>query len=361
MPAKKRRSFGKIVKMRSGRYQASYISPQGQRETAPDTFVRRRDAEVWLSRVEADISRGAWIGQEGAHIVFTDYADEYLKRPSIGDRWREMCTINLKLHLADLSSLKLTEISSRRVRTWHDKVSASKDHGSTVVAQSYRFLRAVMNQAVRDELILKNPCNIPGAGSDQAPERQIATPQQLADLLEALHPQYRAPVLVAAWCSLRRGEIINLTPEDVDLEAAEIHVRDAKTRAGIRTVKIPPHLVPVLEEAQQWSSDRWFFTNRRGLQLTGNTFYRAFERARAGVGLKHLTIHDLRHTGNTYAAAAGATTKDLMKRLGHSSDVAARRYLHTVEGRDAEIAQRLSEIAEHGNPAKLPKQLRGLH
>ncbi|KPC68012.1 integrase, partial [Thermoactinomyces vulgaris] len=104
-----------------------------------------------------------------------------------------------------------------------------------VVAQSYRFLRAVMNQAVRDELILKNPCNIPGAGSDQAPERQIATPQQLTDLLEALHPQYRAPVLVAAWCSLRRGEIISLTPEDVDLEAAEIHVRDAKTRAGIRT------------------------------------------------------------------------------------------------------------------------------
>jgi hypothetical protein len=41
--------------------------------------------------------------------------------------------------------------------------------------------------------------------------------------------------------------------------------------------------------------------------------------------------------------------------------LAARRYLHTVEGRDAEIAQRLSEIAEHGNPAKLPKQLRGLH
>jgi integrase len=50
----------------------------------------------------------------------------------------------------------------------------------------------------------------------------------------------------------------------------------------------------------------------------------------------------LRHTGQTLAAAAGATLKDLMKRLGHSSQAAANRYLHAVEGRDAEIAAALS-------------------
>jgi integrase len=359
MPAKKRRSFGKIVKMRSGRFQASYISPQGQRETAPDTFIRRRDAEVWLSRVEADISRGAWVGQEGANILLDDYAKEYLQRPSIGDKWRGTCLDNLRLHMTDLRSLALTEISSRRVRQWFDKVSASDAHGKTVVAQSYRFLRAVMNQAVRDELILKNPCNIPGAGSDHAEERQIATVEQLGTLLGAMAPRYRAAVLIAAWCSLRRGEIVNLKPEDVDLEANQIHIRKAKTRAGIRTVAIPPHLVPFLEAAREWSSEEWFFLNERGLPLTGHTFYRAFQRARDDIGLPRLTIHDLRHTGNTFAAAAGATTKDLMKRLGHSSDAAARRYLHTVDGRDDEIAKALSEIAAHGDAAKLPKRLKG--
>lgn len=359
MAAKKRRRFGQIKPMRSGRFQASYINPHGVREYAPDTFAKRRDAEVWLTQVEADISRGTWFSQEGANIVFEDYAKEYLQRSSIGDKWRGTCLDNLRLHLTDLAPLALTAITSRRVRQWYDKVSASDKHGDTVVAQSYRFMRAVMNQAVRDELIVKNPCNIPGAGSDNAEERQIATPQQLEDLLKVLDLRYHAPVLIAAWCSLRRGEIVGLQPEDVDLEAKVLHIREAKTRAGIRTVAIPPHLLPFLEVARQWSDGTWFFTNERGRKLTGHTFYRAFERARSKVGLDHLTIHDLRHTGNTFAAAAGATTKDLMRRLGHSSDAAARRYLHTVDGRDDEIAQALSEIAAHRNPAKLPKRLKG--
>ncbi|SDD49323.1 tyrosine-type recombinase/integrase [Glycomyces harbinensis] len=359
MPAKKRRSFGKIFKLRSGRFQASYINPQGQREYAPDTFVKRRDAEVWLSRVEADISRGVWIGQEGANIVFADYAKEYLQRSSIGDRWREMCTINLKLHMTDLTSLTLAEISSLRVRQWHVKVSASKDHGKTVVAQSYRLLRAVMNQAVRDELIVKNPCNIPGAGSDKAPERQIATPQQVDKLLETILPRYRAPLLIAAWCSLRRGEIVNLRVADVDLEGSELHVTDAKSEAGVRTVAVPSNIMPYLVAAQEWSDGTWFFTSPHGGRMKANTFYAAFVRTRSELGLDHLTIHDLRHTGNTLAASVGATTKDLMRRLGHASDAAARRYLHTVEGRDAEIAKALAELATHGDATKLPKRLKG--
>jgi integrase len=65
-------------------------------------------------------------------------------------------------------------------------------------------------------------------------------------------------------------------------------------------------------------------------------------------------FHDLRHTGQTLAAATGATVKDLQRRLGHSSTAAAMRYLHTVDGRDAEIATALSALAELGSAAKLP-------
>jgi hypothetical protein len=63
-------------------------------------------------------------------------------------------------------------------------------------------------------------------------------------------------------------------------------------------------------------------------------------------------FHDLRHTGQTLAASTGV--KDLMKRLGHASAAAANRYLHAVEGRDAEIAAALSELATSGDAAKLP-------
>ena len=67
-------------------------------------------------------------------------------------------------------------------------------------------------------------------------------------------------------------------------------------------------------------------------------------------------FHDLRQAGQTLAASTGATVKDLMRRLGHASP-AANRYLHTVDGRDAEIASALSELAAHGNAARLPRPI----
>ncbi|MEU0092675.1 hypothetical protein [Kribbella sp. NPDC006257] len=83
----------------------------------------------------------------------------------------------------------------------------------------------------------------------------------------------------------------------------------------------------------------------------------AFVRARKKVGLT-LTFHDLRHTGQSLAAASGASTVDLMKRAGHSTAVAAQRYIHAVEGRDAEVAKALSEIASNGSAARLPRTIK---
>lgn len=349
-----RRSFGKLVKQRSGRWQASYMH-NGERHYAPETFRTKTDGAAWLAQQEADISRGSWVGSEGAKIVFGDYAKEYLESPSIGDKWRDTCTRNLRLHLHPLLGKTLLALTPSIVRKWHTKALAG-DGGRVSIAQSYRFMRAVMNQAVRDELVGRNPCQIPGAGSDQARERQIATPQQIEAVIAAIEPRYKAPVLIAAWCALRRQEVVRLRPADVDTEAATLRVSEAKSPAGVRTVAIPPHLIPYLEAAREWSSEEWFHTSPRKPhgRMVPITFYRAFARARDKVGLTHITIHDLRHTGNTLAANAGATTKDLMKRLGHATESAARRYLHTVEGRDAEIAKALSEVAKHGNAAQLP-------
>ena len=90
--------------------------------------------------------------------------------------------------------------------------------------------------------------------------------------------------------------------------------------------------------------------------MRGNAVYQAIVRARSEVGLTGLSFHDLRHTGQTLAAATGATLADLKRRLGHSS-AAAQRYLHAVEGRDREVAEGLSRLAEAGDAAKLPRKL----
>jgi len=122
---------------------------------------------------------------------------------------------------------------------------------------------------------------------------------------------------------------------------------DRKTDAGKRTVVVPPHVIPVLaQHMAEWAGPDRVFVGRDGRPMRGDAVRQAFNRARLKAGMPGFRFHDLRHTGQTLAAATGATVKDLMRRLGHaSSPVASYRYLHAVDGRDAEIAAALSELA----------------
>jgi integrase len=370
----KRRRFGYVRRLPSGRYQASFVGPSGLRQSAPGTFKTKTDADRWLAAAEADISRGTWLAEDLGRESFGNYARAWLRdHPKMGPRYRETCERNLRLHLAPLHDVPLRALTSAVVREWYASAQRGSG-GQTSIMQAYRFLRAVLNTAVRDGAIVKNPCQIPGAGSDRAKERPIATPAEVVALVESITPRYRAAVLLAAWCGLRRGEVLGLRPADVDLVAGTVTVRrnrvellennraafdaEPKTDASRRTVVIPPHVMPVLaEHMAAWAGPDRVFVGRDGRPMRGDAIRQAFDRARRKAGMPGFRFHDLRHTGQTLAAATGATVKDLMRRLGHASPVASYRYLHAVDGRDAEIATALSALAAHGDAAKLPKSI----
>jgi integrase len=351
-----------------------FVGPSGLRQAAPGTFKTKTDADRWLAAAEADISRGTWLAEDLGRESFGNYARAWLRdHPKMGPRYRETCERNLRLHLAPLHDVPLRALTSAVVREWYASAQRGSG-GQTSIMQAYRFLRAVLNTAVRDGAIVKNPCQIPGAGSDRAKERPIATPAEVVALLESITPRYRAAVLLAAWCGLRRGEVLGLRPADVDLVAGTVTVRrnrvellennraafdaEPKTDAGRRTVVIPPHVMPVLaEHMATWAGPDRAFVGRDGRPMRGDAIRQAFDRARRKAGMPGFRFHDLRHTGQTLAAATGATVKDLMRRLGHASPVASYRYLHAVDGRDAEIATALSALAAHGDAAKLPKSI----
>ncbi|MET7773413.1 site-specific integrase [Nocardia sp. NPDC005366] len=372
MPKSSRRRFGAVRQLASGRWQASFTSPNGQRQNAPNTFRTKTDADRWLVNIEAEISKGVWIDGNLGRQKFRDYAAAYLEHnPNIGEKWAEDCRRNMRLHMVDLLDLSLVAITGPVVRSWHAKVLAGKG-GRTAIAQSYRFGRTVMNCAIRDNAIRANPFNIKGAGADKAQERPVASVAEVADLVEKITPRYRAAVLLAAWCGLRRGEICGLAVADLNLENNEVWVRrnrvellesprkfdkDPKTPAGKRPVSIPPHLKPYLaEHLEKWAGKQWLFVGRGGDRMRGDAIRKAFTRARNRAGVS-VTFHDLRHTGQTLAASTGASLADLKKRLGHASDVAASRYLHAVDGRDKEIAAELSKLAARGTAAPLPKSI----
>jgi integrase len=234
--------------------------------------------------------------------------------------------------------------------------------GLPTVAKAYRLLRTICETAASDEMIVRNPCRLKGASSEHAPERPVATVLQVEQLYEAIDDRFKAMILMAAWCSLRLGETLALTRADIDLAVGTVRVDKAesqlghgeriigppKTKAGVRTVAIPPHVLPWLSEHLRLFSepgrDGLVFVGEKGGPHRRVSFYPAWLRATKATGLEHLRFHDLRHTGATLAAATGASTKELMTRLGHSSAAAALRYQHATVDRDQAIARALSGL-----------------
>ena len=128
-----------------------------------------------------------------------------------------------------------------------------------------------------------------------------------------------------------------------------------KSDAGRRTVAIPRPLVEELERHLAAyvgaGSDAVVFTTPEGMPLDRTNFrQRVWLPATATTGVV-ATFHDLRHCAATLAAITGATTKELMARLGHSTQQAALIYQHATADRDAAIAEALSGMVEQAGLA----------
>ena len=236
--------------------------------------------------------------------------------------------------------------------------------GASTIAKAYRLLHAVCATAVEDGLIARNPCVIKGASVERPAERPVATVEQVYTLADAIEPRYRAMVLLATFCGLRVGELRALRQRNLDLLHRTVSVVEQyqqlgdgtlvlgppKTDAGRRVVAIPAALIPDLEtHLAAWAParpDELVFPSASGRPFRTATLHAAWHRALRAIGMSGLRFHDLRHTGNTLAAAAGASTKELMSRMGHASARATLIYQHATRDRDTEIAARLSSLVE---------------
>ncbi|MGI8792736.1 MAG: tyrosine-type recombinase/integrase [Acidimicrobiales bacterium] len=142
--------------------------------------------------------------------------------------------------------------------------------------------------------------------------------------------------------------IVRVVEQAQVLKDGTIVTGPPKTAAGRRTVALPPAVVPAVEaHLDRWAaegSDGLFFCGSDGQHFRRASFYTAWRRACAAVGITGVRPHDLRHTGNTLAASTGASTKELMQRFGHASPRAALIYQHASHERDVAIALGLDAL-----------------
>src|SRR5665213_2600960 len=153
----KRRHFGSVRKRASGRWQANYWH-EGQSHSA-GTFLAKADALAYLSTIEADLRRGAWIDPRAGQVTLTTYANEWLeRRPDLAVRTRELYRYVLDRHIfLSLGQTTLAGLAPSKIRGWHAGIA--QDHPAAA-AKAYRLLSTILRTAVVDGLILTSPCKV---------------------------------------------------------------------------------------------------------------------------------------------------------------------------------------------------------
>ena len=358
----RRRRFGAVRRLPSGRYQARYPGPDGMVRPADDTFATKTEAEVWLTRKEAELIEGEWIDPDAGAILVPDYGSTWIDeraglRPKTVSIYRGLLRCHIAPHLGTVTVGSLT---LARVRRWRKKLLDSGVSPVTT-AKAYRLLRAIMNTAVDDGLIKQNPCRIKGAGTEESPERPVLSVAQVYALADAVGPAYRALILLATFASLRWAELAALRPEDIDLEACtvqitrQLHYHQAgysfgplKSRAGRRIVAFPSLITPDLRkhlEALPKDAPLVFASSTSTPLAHSNFRRRVWLPALETAGLPGVHFHDLRHTGNQLIANAGANPRELMARMGHDNPRAAMIYLHSSADRQRALADAMGDTA----------------
>ncbi|MGD9528896.1 site-specific integrase [Pseudonocardia sp.] len=368
------REFGNVRKLPSGRWQARYHGPDGQRRSAPYTFDTKTAAMRWLRLTEAEVMRGEWTDPDRARVPLHDYAEQWIReRPGLRPRTVELYGWLLGKHIVPhLGDVELGKLSTALVRRWRADLLAA-GVSESIAAKSYRLLRAVLNTAAaEDHIIRANPCRVRGADREKPAERPTLTVAQVFALADRMpHPRYRVLVLLTAFCSLRWGEVsalrrcdiaddgswVRVTVAHTEVAGRGIVVGPPKSRAGLRTIVVPEairaELVQHLRGRVGPAPSALVFTGDQGRAIRRSNFSQRVKWTETvkKIGVPGLHFHDLRHAGNVWAAQTRVSTRDLMARMGHDDMRAALIYQRATQEAAERIARGLSDLADqHRNP-----------
>lgn len=376
MKNKGRRGFGAIRKLPSGRYQASYQSPEGVRVTGPRTFASKIDAEGFLAQIRKQIDSDSWkehIEEPVKELTFGELAERHILlqntrtgqplKASTLEHYRKLLLGPLK----SFSTQQVASISKSDVDDWW--IEITKTGKRTTASKAYKLLVAVMKRAVEDSLIPANPCAVRGAQSANSGKTIVCpSPAMVAKIAKEMDDSLSMMVLLMSYGGLRFGEITELRRKDIHLVESELEeyyelqvsravvyvdkkfmVGTPKSKASKRVVALTSGLNNTIREflaefdkSGRQSSLLFPSPTNPATHMRNDYFAKKLIQAKksAGLATSGITPHSFRHFAGTYFAASGANLAEVKAWLGDSSTAAVQRYLHSV-GRDSKIAQNM--------------------
>ena len=378
MAKKRANGEGSIRKRKDGRWEGRYTAGHDL-ETGKAIYknvLGKTQAEVKEKLKQAigeaqtlDITKaGKYTVGEWMEVWFQDYA-KIKVRPSSHQTYQGYIQNHIRPNIGDiplekLTSLDLQKFYKKLLTTGRvDRVEAKgqpKGLSAKTVRNIHQILSSALKLAQEQRLILTNPaegCALPRV---EHQEMKTLTTVQLASFFrEARGSGVFALYYLELATGLRRGELLGLKWEDIDLERGDLRVRrqvsringevveaPLKTKNAYRTLPLAEDTVGVLkEQRKKVGNSPWVFPSPNGGPISPDSVLHMLHRVLKRAGLPKVRFHDLRHTFATLALQNGVDVKTVSGMLGHfSAGFTLDTYAHITSAAQRQAAQTMGSV-----------------
>lgn len=368
---------GRSWKPASSRYRARYRGPDGAERSK--SFIRRIDAERFLTTVESSKLRGDWVDPRLGQTRLEEWAWSWLDsvRPTLKPYTVASYESLLRSRvLPTFGAHRLAALRPSDIQSWIAAMEADGLSPSRI-RQAHVVLQQVLDAAFRDGLIARNAAHGVKLPRIQRKEAVFLEPAQVEAIARAMPEPYDLLVRILGTLGLRFGEAAALRRRSVDLLRRRLVVDASLSEVGgrlslgptkshaARSVPLPASLLAALErhlEARVGSDpDAWVFGGPRGGGLRHSAFYnRLWRPTLRQLGLPAVGLHVTRHSAAAAMISAGATPKTIQSVLGHASAAFSLTvYGHLFETDLDALADRLDGLDRDASGV-LPRPVRGL-
>ena len=335
--------------------QFRYTDWTGQtKKTTKRGFDTKREAEEWLRNFLA--AKASDVDMKFSSLVELYFED-------LSKRLREY-TLRNKHYLIDGKILPyfrdkcVSKITPADIRKWQAEI-LSQGYADTYVRSVYNQLNAIFNYAVTFYNLRENPCHKAGSiGKKNAEEMLYWTKDEFDTFIAAVSNKPMSKIIFTTlfYTGLREGELLALTPADIDFESCTLSVNksyqriekrdvitDPKTLKSKRIISIPQFLA---DELQAYIHSIYGIKrNSRIFPHTKHYLTKELVRGCNARGVKRLRIHDLRHSHCALLFSLGVTPLEAAERLGHDDPKTTLRiYAHVYPDSGKRISDKLNQL-----------------
>lgn len=306
------------------------------------TFDLRRDAEKWARQHERLIDSGQWVDRtEAEQTTLGELLERYAREVSVTKRGAAVEIIRINaLRRTTLASYSAAAITGQLLAHWRDQ-RLTQVSGSTVTRE-LQTLSHVFTVAIREWGfgLHSNPVSLIRKPTSNKARDRVLTSDQRQALIAATgqcqSPWIKPVVIFALETAARRGEILDLRHDGIDLERCTAKVSG---KTGSRTIPLSPACIAMIRCLPRSLDGRVF-------PVTIQTLKQAYERAVVRAGIDNFTFHDLRHDALTRLAKLGLNILELRAISGHTTANMLQRYVSIDAGDLAgKIAEKLTKAA----------------